>query len=57
MRWDSRSTWVAMAVVAAVVCVVTPVHAHEEKDPVCGMMVEPESAEHRHDHAGRTYYF
>ncbi len=26
-------------------------------DPVCGMHVDPASAQHRADHAGRTYYF
>jgi P-type Cu+ transporter len=28
-----------------------------EKDPVCGMKVNPEGAKHTHAHAGRTYYF
>jgi len=27
------------------------------KDPVCGMDVDPHSAKHRAEHAGRTYYF
>lgn len=27
------------------------------RDPVCGMSVDPQSAEHRHDYSGRTYYF
>ncbi len=27
------------------------------RDPVCGMTVDPHTARHRHDHAGRTYYF
>jgi P-type Cu+ transporter len=27
------------------------------KDPVCGMDVEPSTARHKLDHAGRTYYF
>lgn len=27
------------------------------RDPVCGMMVEPELALHRLEHGGRTYYF
>ena len=27
------------------------------KDPVCGMTVDPESAKHRWDHQGKTYYF
>ncbi len=26
-------------------------------DPVCGMQVDPHTAEHRRGHAGRTYYF
>ncbi len=26
-------------------------------DPVCGMRVDPHTAKHRHQHAGRTYYF
>jgi Cu+-exporting ATPase len=28
-----------------------------EKDPVCGMMVDPLRAKARHEHAGKTYYF
>src|SRR5262245_14895900 len=27
------------------------------KDPVCGMTVDPATAKHRAEHAGRTYYF
>lgn len=27
------------------------------KDPVCGMDVNPKSAEHTSDHQGQTYYF
>ena len=27
------------------------------KDPVCGMTVDPATAKHKSDHAGRTYYF
>jgi Cu+-exporting ATPase len=27
------------------------------KDPVCGMSVDPHTAKHRAEHAGRTYYF
>lgn len=27
------------------------------KDPVCGMMVNPATARHRHEHAGIPYYF
>jgi Cu+-exporting ATPase len=27
------------------------------RDPVCGMSVDPATAEHRFDHGGRTYYF
>jgi Cu+-exporting ATPase len=26
-------------------------------DPVCGMTVDPEKTQHRHDYQGRTYYF
>jgi copper-(or silver)-translocating P-type ATPase len=38
-------------------------HAHHHaaaastKDPVCGMSVDPETAQHRHEHGGRTYVF
>jgi len=28
-----------------------------EKDPVCGMDVDPKTARHRSEHQGRTYYF
>ncbi|GAB2179401.1 heavy metal translocating P-type ATPase [Dongia sp. agr-C8] len=27
------------------------------KDPVCGMDVDPATAKHRHEHAGKAYYF
>ncbi len=27
------------------------------RDPVCGMMVDPHTTQHRHSHAGHTYYF
>ena len=27
------------------------------RDPVCGMLVDPHTAQHRHQHEGRTYYF
>ncbi|TCV94633.1 Cu+-exporting ATPase [Luteibacter rhizovicinus] len=29
----------------------------EVKDPVCGMTVDPETAKHRAEHDGQTYYF
>lgn len=38
-------------------------HGHEDhgehsvKDPVCGMSVDPHTAEHRSEHAGKTWYF
>lgn len=36
-------------------------HAHHDehavKDPVCGMSVDPHTAEHRSKHAGKTQYF
>ncbi len=28
-----------------------------ERDPVCGMTVNPETTEHRSEHGGKTYYF
>jgi P-type Cu+ transporter len=28
-----------------------------ERDPVCGMTVDPAAAQHRSEHAGHTYYF
>lgn len=34
-----------------------PAAAHVEKDPVCGMDVDPGSAAAHHEHAGKTYYF
>jgi P-type Cu+ transporter len=27
------------------------------RDPVCGMLVDPHTAKHRHQHEGRAYYF
>ncbi len=30
---------------------------HKVKDPVCGMWVDPHTAKHRADYAGRPYYF
>src|SRR5438876_10116414 len=29
----------------------------KEKDPVCGMTVDPATARPTHQHAGKTYYF
>ena len=29
----------------------------QERDPVCGMTVDPHATAHRHQHGGRTYYF
>ena len=31
--------------------------AHKVKDPVCGMMVDPHTTEHKAEHACRPYYF
>jgi Cu+-exporting ATPase len=31
--------------------------AAKQKDPVCGMDVDPATAKHRLEHAGKTYYF
>jgi Cu+-exporting ATPase len=31
--------------------------AREARDPVCGMAVVVDTARHRAEHAGRTYYF
>jgi xanthine dehydrogenase accessory factor len=45
----------AAAEQAAVVGQLVP--AHEAHDPVCGMSVAVETARHRAEHAGRTYYF
>ena len=28
-----------------------------ERDPVCGMDVDPATAKHTTEHAGKTYYF
>jgi Cu+-exporting ATPase len=32
-------------------------HAHDARDPVCGMTVDAHTAKHRYDHQGRTFYF
>ena len=32
-------------------------NAHRVKDPVCGMMVDPHTTQHKAEHAGRPYYF
>lgn len=32
-------------------------HEHAVKDPVCGMSVDPHTAEHHSQHAGKTWYF
>jgi Cu+-exporting ATPase len=29
----------------------------QEKDPVCGMMVDPKKAAATHDHGGKKFYF
>ncbi|HTI96218.1 MAG TPA: heavy metal translocating P-type ATPase [Rudaea sp.] len=34
-----------------------PGMAHAATDPVCGMQVDPHSAKHHAEHAGRTYHF
>ena len=34
-----------------------PTNTTTAKDPVCGMSVDPQTAKHRHDHDGQTYYF
>jgi len=34
-----------------------PGTAHAATDPVCGMQVDPHSAKHHAEHAGRAYYF
>ena len=34
-----------------------PAPAAVARDPVCGMRVEPQTAEHRWDHNGETFYF
>ena len=31
--------------------------SHKVKDPVCGMTVDPQTAKHRAEAAGATYYF
>ena len=31
--------------------------AHVVEDPVCGMDVDPHTARHKAEHAGRSYYF
>ncbi|MGE0340438.1 MAG: heavy metal translocating P-type ATPase [Xanthobacteraceae bacterium] len=35
----------------------TSEETHKVKDPVCGMMVDPHTAKHRHEYRGHTYYF
>jgi len=32
-------------------------HVHTVKDPVCGMQVDPHTAQHRAEHGGNTHYF
>jgi Cu+-exporting ATPase len=34
-----------------------PATALQDKDPVCGMTVDPATAKHKLEHAGKTYYF
>ncbi|WP_319782642.1 YHS domain-containing protein [Oceanisphaera sp. IT1-181] len=34
-----------------------PTHENHVEDPVCGMSVDPHTAEHRSHHTGKTYYF
>ncbi|MGA0542947.1 heavy metal translocating P-type ATPase [Neotabrizicola sp. VNH66] len=34
-----------------------PDNAHKVKDPVCGMMVDPHTTQHKAEHAGPPYYF
>ncbi|MCI0341444.1 MAG: hypothetical protein L0216_09915 [Planctomycetales bacterium] len=49
-----------LAVLVAVVLVALlngPAWAHEERDLVCGMAVDVDTAKFIHEHAGRKYYF
>ena len=48
---------VALGMLVCLVAAGRVARAHEEKDVVCGMMVDPHATEHHHDHAGRTYHF
>jgi Cu+-exporting ATPase len=34
-----------------------PAPSQANRDPVCGMTVDPSTAKHRHDHDGNSYYF
>ena len=34
-----------------------PLSNPTERDPVCGMNINPATAKHKHEHAGKTYYF
>ena len=54
------SVWVIVALVLVLGAwgVLSPrALAHDERDPVCGMAVDPHTAEHQHDHAGKTFFF
>ena len=44
-------------VISALLASPSALFAHEDKDPVCGMMVEIEKAVGTATFAGRTYYF
>ncbi|MBI1620515.1 heavy metal translocating P-type ATPase [Aquamicrobium zhengzhouense] len=37
--------------------VAAPDSVHKVKDPVCGMLVDPHTTQHKAEHAGRPYYF
>jgi len=34
-----------------------PASVESVRDPVCGMAVDPQKTQHRHEHEGHTYYF
>lgn len=53
-----RLTWVGLWVLFTGLSVGVPAAwAHEDKDPVCGMMVEIEKGYAKEVYAGQTYYF
>lgn len=49
VRWGLSLALLALFALSAV--------AHEEKDPVCGMMVEIEKAHAKELYSGQSYYF
>lgn len=49
--------WIVASALLVSVALAPRAGAHEERDPVCGMLVDPHATSHTHAHGGRDYFF